>query len=95
MDEKEVYCEDYLQHKGSDLIGDNHVFLCNYGEILMCDNYQCEYRNNSDEKLLIEGEKPEVGVCLSKGLKKIVEVETEEFKGIETEIEEYVPEVNQ
>ncbi len=75
----EEHCEYYLKHKGPDLIGDNHVFLYDHGKVLMCDNYNCKNGNNSGEKFLIEGEKPEVGVCLSKGLKKIVEAEEAEL----------------
>lgn len=80
---KEDICEYYLEHKGSDLIGDDHVFLYDHGEFLMCDNYGCKYGNHSGERLLIEGEKPEVGICISKGLKKIVEAKETEIEKIE------------
>lgn len=68
----QIYCNYFLGNT-SDGQGNNHVFPFSYGKILCCDNYDCQHGNNSQEKILIGGNKPFIGVCLSKGLKKKVE----------------------
>lgn len=63
------YCEYYLEHKGNRLIGDEHVFLYNCGEHLMCDKTKCPYGNQSANRVVLEGDNPPIGICSSKGLK--------------------------
>ena len=43
------------------------VFLF-LGEDVCCDNYRCNYGKNDCEKILIGGNFPAVGICLSSGL---------------------------
>jgi len=65
------YCKYFLEHT-LDGGGDDSVFYFD-GNKLMCDNYDCEHGNNSQENILIGGNTPAIGVCYSKGLKKIVD----------------------
>ena len=85
----EVYVEHFLKHKEENPIGDKYVFL--FDGVLMCYKNSCDetstscckYGNNDKQKIKVMGEPPEVGVCLSNGLKSIPE-KSELVEKIET-----------